>query len=137
MEKPVLAAYTLGDALWAIVVFLIWIAYIGVGIWLLIRLFRNTNFISQNRVLRIVVKVLLVVFTLFVPVLGLIVLFVIWYSTRSSSAAKPEPPLTTSTASPDTPQAQATTPSADRATYGPGLPFPPPSPSDSKNTPDM
>jgi hypothetical protein len=86
----VLAAYTLGDAVWTIVVFLLWIALIGVGVWLLIRLFQNTDFISGNRPLRIVVKVLLVVFTIFVPVLGLIVLFLIWYSTRSTSAAKLE-----------------------------------------------
>jgi len=40
----VLAAYTPRDALWTIVVFGLWVGFIGVGIWLLIRLFRNTNF---------------------------------------------------------------------------------------------
>jgi len=40
----VLASYTLGDIVWSIVLFLIWCGFvgaIGVGVWLLIRLFRN------------------------------------------------------------------------------------------------
>jgi hypothetical protein len=130
----VLAAYTLQDVLWTIVVFLLWIAYIGVGIWLLIRLFRNKNFISGHRGLRIVVKVLLVVLTLFVPVIGLVVLFVIWYSTRSTSAVMLEASPTFSPATPDTDQAQSTT-IADGATHRPRLPFPPPP--DPKDTPRL
>jgi hypothetical protein len=90
----VLATYTLSDALWAIGVFLIWIGFIGVGIWLLIRLFRNKNFIPDDRVMRIFIKVVLAVFTVFVPLLGVPVLLVIWYVTRS--ADKPDEPRVSS-----------------------------------------
>lgn len=122
-EKAVVAAYTAGDAIWTLVVFVAWVASIVVAIWLLIRLFRNKNFLSENRALRIVVKVLLVVFFLFVPPLGVLVLFVIWYSTRS-----PKAPAAGSAAKPDTLRAPPTAPSADGATYRRPLPFPPPAP---------
>ena len=117
-EEAVLAAYTARDAILTVVIFFAWVAFLGVAIWLLIGLFRNKNFISGNRALRIVVKVLLVVFAVFVPLLGVPVLFVIWYSTRSRQAPA---------ATPDTLQAPSTTPSADGATYRRPLPFPPPS----------
>jgi hypothetical protein len=78
-----IASYTPGDAVWTIVVFLLWITFFGLGIWLLIRLFRNTNFLSEDRVMRIVVKVILVVFTIFAPMLGVLILLAIWYFTRS------------------------------------------------------
>jgi hypothetical protein len=127
----VLAAYTVGDAILTVVIFLAWLAFLGVAIWLLIRLFRNTNFISGNRALRITVKVLLVVFAVFLPLLGVPVLFVIWYSTRSRGAKSPdaheaelEAPPTSPAATPDVP---STTPRADVATYRRPLPFPPPS----------
>ena len=117
-ERAVLAVYTVGDVLWTAAIFLIWIAFFAVGLWLLVRLFRNTKFIPRNRALRIAVKVLLVVFTVFVPVLGVLVLFVIWYSTRSGDDELPD-------AGPAGPAAPPTGPSADGATYHRPLPFPP------------
>jgi hypothetical protein len=112
------------SALWTLLVFVIWVAFLGVGIWLLIRLFRNTNFISENRGLRIAVKVLLVVFTLFVPVLGVLVLFVIWFTTRSDSAELP-----------DVGESERETPSTSSAATSASHPRPPfPPPSASKNT---
>jgi hypothetical protein len=107
------------SALWTVLVFVVWIAFLAVGIWLLIRLFRNTNFISENRGLRIAVKVVLVVFTLFVPVLGVLVLFVIWFTTRSDGAELP-----------DVGEGERETPSTSSAATPPSHrrpPFPPPS----------
>jgi hypothetical protein len=69
-----------------IVLLVVLVAFIGVWIWLLIMLVRNKNFFSQDRARRIVVKVLLVVFTVFVPLLGVPVLFVIWCWTRPPGA---------------------------------------------------
>jgi hypothetical protein len=106
------------SALWTLLVFVVWVAFLGVGIWLLIRLFRNTNFIADNRGLRIAVKVLLVVFTVFVPVLGVLVLFVIWFSTRSDGAEVRD----VGEAEPEAPSSSSAAPSHRRA-----LPFPPPS----------
>jgi hypothetical protein len=117
-ERAVLAAYTPRDALWTIVVFFLWVGFIGAGIWLLIRLFRNTNFLTEHRALRIVVKVLLVVFTVFIPLLGLPVLFVLWYSTRSRGAEL--------SATDELVEAPGSTPpSRDEAPYHRPLPFPP------------
>ena len=113
-----LAAYTPRDAVWTTVVFVLWIGFIGVGIWLLIRLFRNTSFLREHRALRIVVKVLLVVFTVFIPLLGLPVLFVIWYSTRSRDAE-----LSDTDELVEAPRWAP--PSADEAPYRRPLPFPP------------
>ena len=118
------ATYTPSDALWTLVIFVLWIAFFGVGIWLLIRLFRNENFIRDRRDLSLVIKVIVAVFTLFVPVLGVLVLVIIEVSTRSPG--KPAVPLSSSVAT-DTPHAHPTTSSADEATYAPRPPFPPPS----------
>jgi hypothetical protein len=121
-ESAVLAAYTFGQALWTIVIFLLWIGFIGVGLWLLVRLFRNTNFLIGHRASRIAVKVLLVVFTIFIPVLGVPVLFGIWYSTRSRDVQL----LDTFGAGPEVPP-RSRMPSADQAPYHRPLPFPAPS----------
>lgn len=113
-----LAAYTPRDALWTIVVFVLWVGFVGVGIWLLIRLFRNTNFLTEHRDLRIAVKVLLVVFTVFIPLLGLPVLFVLRYSTRSRDDQLPDTDEVVDALG-------SSTPSADEAPYRRPLPFPP------------
>ena len=114
------AAYTLRDALWTIVVFFLWVGFLGVGLWLLVRLFRNTNFLTEHQAWRIAVKVLLVVFTIFIPVLGVPVLFGIWYSTRSRGAELGEPDEPEFVQLPKAPM-----PRAD-GTLSPGsLPFPP------------
>ena len=113
-----LAAYTLGQVLWTTVIFLLWIGFLAVGIWLLVRLFRNTSFLTENRGLRILVKVVLVIFTVFVPVLGVIVLFGIWYTTRSRDAQLSETEELVEAPRP-------ATPSADEALYRRPLPFPP------------
>lgn len=115
-----LAAYTLRDGLWTIVVFSLWLGFIAVGLWLLIRLFRYTNFLTAHRGWRIAVKVLLVVFTVFIPVLGIPVLFGLWYSTRSRDAE-----LADTAELVEAPK--STTPSADEAPYHRPLPFPAPS----------
>ena len=110
------ADYTTGDAIWTIVLFVLWMAFIGVGIWLLIRLFRNTNFLRNHRGLRIVVKVLLVVFTVFLPLLGLPLLLGVWFLTRSPSAEPLDADDAKTGASADGPTA-----------YERRLPFPAPS----------
>jgi len=123
-----LAAYTIGQALFTLAVFLGWVVFLGVGIWLLVRLFRNKNFIAGNRGLRIAVKVLLVVLTLFVPLLGVVVLFVIWYSTRSRGEQLQNPADAGREVSPATPdEATPNSPTVDRAPSRRPLPFPPPS----------
>jgi hypothetical protein len=81
-ERAVLAADTRYQAVDIIVLLVVLVAFIGAWIWLLIMLVRNKNFFSEDRARRIVVKVLLVVFTVFVPLLGVPVLFVIWCWTR-------------------------------------------------------
>jgi len=37
----VLAAYSLGDVIWTLLIFLAWIAFLGFGFWLLIAIVRN------------------------------------------------------------------------------------------------
>jgi hypothetical protein len=113
-----LAVYTVGDAIWAVVLFVVLLVFLGVGIWLLIQLFRNKNFLPEHRGLRIVVKVLLLVFTLFLPVLGLPALLVIWFFTRSRGDEPPDA---------DGAQPGALTPSVVEPAHGRPVPFPPPS----------
>lgn len=122
-----LAASTFGDAVRTVAIFLLLIGFVGVGIWLLIRLVQNTNFISGNRTLRIVVKVLLVVLTVFVPPVGVLVLFVIWYSTRSSTDATLEPAPSSAEEMSEEVQEPTTAPGPGGAPERSSLPFPPPS----------
>jgi len=77
-----LAANTSYQGVDFLVLLVVLVALIGVWIWLLIMLVRNKNFFSEDRARRIVVKALLVVFTVLVPLLGVPVLFVIWWRTR-------------------------------------------------------
>jgi hypothetical protein len=119
-ENAVLAAYTLRDGLWTLVVFSLWVGFLGVGLWLLVRLFRNTNFLTEHRGWRIAVKVLLVVFTVFIPVLGVLVLFVVWYSTRSRGAELGERDEPEFVQLPKAPM-----PRADGTPSARSLPFPP------------
>jgi hypothetical protein len=114
------AAYTLRDALWTIVVFSLWVGFIGIGLWLLVRLFRNKSFLTEHRAWRIAVKVVLVVFTVFIPVLGVPVLFGIWYSTRSRGAELGERDEPTFVQLPKAPM-----PRTDGTPSPRSLPFPP------------
>jgi len=67
-----------------------------------------------------VVKVILVVFTVFIPVLGVPVLFGIWYSTRSRDVGS------SGTVGAELVEAPASSvPSADETPYRRSLPFPP------------
>jgi hypothetical protein len=118
--RAVLAAHTLRESLWTTVVFFLWVAFIGVGLWLLVRLFRNTNFVTEHRAWRIAVKVLLVVFTVFIPVLGVPVLFGIWYFTRSRGAELGERDEPEFVQLPKAPM-----PRADGTPSARSLPFPP------------
>jgi hypothetical protein len=98
------------SSLRALLLFALWIAFLGIGIWLLIRFFRNGDFLSGHRVWRRVVQALIVLLVVGLPWLALIILLIIEFSTRSP--ADPKPPLVR--------------PSADGAPQGRPLPFPPP-----------
>jgi hypothetical protein len=88
----VLAAYTLGQALVALVIFLAWVAFIGVAIWLVNSLARNENFFPEDRTRKIVIVALLALFAVVFPLLGVPVLGVVWYLNRpqTSSAVPPD-----------------------------------------------
>ena len=107
-----LAAYTTRDVIWTLLVFAFWVAFLGVGIWLLIRFFRNGDFLSGHRVWRRVVQALIVVLVVGLPWLALIILLIIEFSTRSAADPQRLPPLIS--------------PTADGPPHRRPLPFPPP-----------
>lgn len=72
-----LGAYSSGDVVWTMVVFLLWVGFLAIGLWLLVALIRNRN-------LPLWAKLALGVFVVFIPWLGVIALFVVWFVTRSS-----------------------------------------------------
>ncbi len=74
-----LAAYTAGDALVTLLVFLGWIAFIVLAIWLLVGAIRDPN-------LQWWVKVLLILFIIIFPPLALIGGFAFWLDRRSRSS---------------------------------------------------
>ena len=113
-----LAVYSSGDAVRTVLVFLAWIAILGVGIWLLISLFRNRD-------LALWVKLGLVVIVVILPPLGLGMGIVVWVSTKSRSRAAEARTRDEGVSDPPSvaPAALSTTPAAKEAPYR--LPFPP------------
>ena len=87
-----LAAYTLSHDLVVLVIFLAWVAFIGVAMWLVTSLFRNENFFREDTTRRIVIVALLALFAVVAPLLGVPVLLVVWYLNRprTSSAVPPD-----------------------------------------------
>jgi hypothetical protein len=75
------------DALLVLLVFVGWLAFIGVAIGLVIQLLRNRNFFPEDRGRRIGVTGLLAVLAVFAPLLGMPVLLVVWFVTRSREPA--------------------------------------------------
>jgi hypothetical protein len=96
----------------ALLLFAFWAAFLGVGIWLLIRFFRNGDFLAEHRVWRRVVQAFIVLLVVGLPWLALIILLIIEFSTRSRGDPERKPLLTR--------------PSVDGAPHGRRLPFPPP-----------
>ena len=66
-----LVAYSLGDAIWAMLIFCAWVAVLGFGIWLLIATLRNRKVPRW-------VKALLVLFIIIFPPVTLVACLVIW-----------------------------------------------------------
>ena len=77
----------------ALLLFAFWVAFFGVGIWLLIRFFRNGSFLSGHRVWRRLVQALIVVLVVGLPWLALLILLIIEFSTRSPADPERTPPL--------------------------------------------
>ena len=79
------AAYTLSDAIWTIVLAVLLVVWVVGGIWLLVALFRNRYAPSW-------LKGLLLVATIFIPPAGVAAAFSVWVVTRSHlRAAEADP----------------------------------------------
>jgi len=115
----VVAAYSSGDVVRSLVIFLLWIALIGGGIWLLIVLFRNRN-------LALWAKLGLVVLVVLLPPLGLGMCIVAWVSTKSRSRAEQAETAADAWSEPST--AAPAMAKANETPAGRRLPFPPRSP---------
>jgi hypothetical protein len=86
-RSGLVAAYTLSDAIWAIVLFVVLVAFLVGGIWLLVALFRNHDVPNW-------LKGLLLVVSLFLPPAGVVACFAVWIVTRSHHrAAETDPEL--------------------------------------------
>jgi len=73
----VLAAYSLGDVIWTLLIFLAWIAFLGFGFWLLIAIVRN-------RAVEVWVKILLVLLIIVLPPVGFLGCLAFWLDTRKN-----------------------------------------------------
>jgi len=107
-----LAVYSSGDVARTILIFFLWIAFIGAGIWLVIKVFRNRD-------VPVWAKALLVVCVVLLPPAGFLVGLAMWFTMRSRSRA----------AEAEThdaiPEANSYGPAASDALPARPLPFPP------------
>jgi hypothetical protein len=71
------AAYSLGDAIRTLLVFLAWIAFLGFGFWLLVAAVRN-------RAVSLWIKVLLVLLIIVLPPVGFLGCLAFWLDTRKN-----------------------------------------------------
>jgi len=73
----VLGAYSLGDAIWTLLIFFAWIAFLGFGFWLLVAVVRN-------RAVGVGIKVLLVLLIIVLPPVGFLGCLAFWLDTRKN-----------------------------------------------------